>query len=76
MMFVISFGDLDYLLLFFSLAGLCPGPVFDCLYVDHVVFLLVVVSLGLLCFYEEKLGWFGLVLDSEFSVLPFLLIYK
>ena len=71
MMFVISFGDLDYLLLFFSLAGLCPGPVFDCLYVDHVVFLLGVVSLGMLCFYEDKLGCFGVVLDSEFFVLPF-----
>ena len=55
---------------FFSLSGLFPGPVFDFIYVDHAVFLLGVVSLGLLMFSVDKLGGFVLVLDGDFVLFP------
>ena len=57
----------------FPLAGLYPGPLFDLLYVDLVVFFWNFPPL--VCFppFKEKLGGFGVVLDGfVFTVLLYL----
>ena len=48
------FGNLAYLLLFFPLAGIFSRPVFDCLYIDHVLFCWELLFFACCCFLRRN----------------------
>ena len=70
-------GDTDCLLVFFSLSGLCPGPVFDRIYVHSVVFCWESSPLVCCCFMSRnQVGLYWCLMVIFFISLLYLFLNR